>query len=197
MSPNTRFGLVCLAAFAGLAGWRAGGLAGLATATGLSSAAFHSDRAPPPKAFDLNGERFHWAVAHGVVGNVGLSRRTAVFDGGEAWAPELLITCSSLQSGGLQERTFAPQVGKALLAVKAGDATFQVGNGVREAGRYRFVEGQGVLPAGWFDALSEAPTITVSYAGESRSFPAPGPDLTKHFERYCRDLARRSSRDET
>ena len=189
MSPNTRFGLVCLAAFAGLAG--------LATATGLSSAAFHSDRAPPPKAYDLNGERFHWAVAHGVVGSVGLSRRTAVFDGGEAWAPELLITCSSLQSGGLQERTFAPQVGKALLAVKAGDATFQVGNGVREAGRYRFVEGQGVLPAGWFDALSEAPTITVSYAGESRSFPAPGPDLTKHFERYCRDLARRSSRDET
>ena len=88
MPSKTRFGLVCLAAFAGMAG--------LATATGLASAAFHSDRAPPPKAFDLDGERFHWAVAHGVVGSVGLSRRTAVFDDGTEWTPELLITCSGM-----------------------------------------------------------------------------------------------------
>ena len=189
MSSNTRFGLVCLTAFAGMAG--------LAVATGLSSAAFHSDRAPPPKAFDLKGERFHWDVAHGVVGSVGLSRRTAVLDGGTTWTPELLILCSGIRSGGLQERTFLPRDGGEPLAVMAGEATFRVRHGVREIGEYGFVEGQGDLPIGWFDALSTAPTITVSYAGSSRSFPGPGPDLTKHFERYCRDLSRRSKQDET
>lgn len=189
MSPNIRFGLVCLTALAGMAG--------LAVATGLSSAAFHSDRAPPPKAFDLNGERFQWAVAHGVVGSVGLSRRTAVLDDATRWTPELLILCSGLQSGGLQERTFLPQDGGAPLAVTAGEATFRVRHSVGEVGEYGFVEGQGDLPADWFDALSKAPTITVSYAGASRSYPGPGPDLTKHFERYCRDLSRRSTQDET
>ena len=188
MLSNARFGLVCLAAFAGMAG--------LAMATGLASAAFHSDRAPPPKPFELNGEQFQWGVAHGVVGSVGLSRQTAAWEGGGAWTPELVITCSGLQSGGLQERTFAPKDGEALI-VRAGDITFQVGEGVREFGPRRFVEGQGDLPTGWFDALSQAPTITVTYAGVSRSVPGPGPDLTKHFERYCRDLARRSPRDET
>jgi hypothetical protein len=189
MPSKTRFGLVCLVAFAGMAG--------LATATGLASAAFHSDRAPPPKAFDLDGERFHWAVAHGVVGSVGLSRRTAVFDDGTEWTPELLITCSGMVSGGIQERTFVPKGGKVQLRVKAGDKTLRVRNGIREFGQHRFVEGQGDLPPGWFDALSQAPTVTVTYAGESRSVPGPGPELTRHFERYCRDLARRTSRDET
>lgn len=189
MLSNTRFSLVCLAAFAGMTG--------LAAATGLSSAAFHSDRAPPPKAFDRDGERFQWSVAHGVVGSVGLSRQTAVWEDGAAWTPEVLITCSGLRSGGLQERTFVPVDGQAPLALTAGDKTFHVRNGVREFGQHRFVEGHGDLPSDWFDALSKAPTITVTYAGASRSFPGPGPDLAKHFERYCRDLARRSSRDET
>ena len=189
MLSNARFGLVCLAAFAGMTG--------LAAATGLASAAFHSDRAPPPKAFDQDGGRFQWNVAHGVVGSVGLSRQTGIWQGGGEWTPELLITCSGVQSGGIQERTFVPVGGKVQLAVKAGDKTFRVRNGIREFGSHRFVEGLGDLPNGWFDALSKAPTITVTYADASRSFPGPGPDLTKHFERYCRDLARRSSRDET
>jgi hypothetical protein len=189
MLSNVRFGLVCLIAFAGIAG--------LAMATGLSSAAFHSDRAPLPKAFDQEGERFQWTVAHGVVGSVGLNRQTAAWEGGGAWEPVLLITCSGPQSGSLQERTFVPVGGKVELAVKAGDKTFRVGNGIREFGPHRFVEGEGELPPGWFEALSKAPTITVAYAGVSRNFPGPGHDLTKHFERYCRDLARRPSRDET
>jgi hypothetical protein len=150
------------------------------------------DLAPPEMRFSQGGEAYHWGVAHGVTGSVALSREI----GGGRSAPELVISCSGVHSGGFQARFYEPQGGAAQLRLTAGKSVFRVYRGVQDLGDHPFVEGHGDLPDGFFDALSDTPTVSIAYGARTTTFPGPGAALTRHFQRYCQSLAQRGTRDE-
>ncbi|KSB87309.1 hypothetical protein AS593_21915 [Caulobacter vibrioides] len=151
-----------------------------------------SDRVPPQKPFVKDGAEYHWSLAHGVTGGLLLIGPERA-GGGNV---ELVLSCSGLKSGGMQARFYAPAGGAAQLRLRADDMVFRVRQRVETFGEQSFVGGNGDLPDNYFDALAKAPTVTVEYAGQATVFAGPGEAHTRHFARYCGELAERASRDE-
>ncbi len=183
---------------------------------GVKFATAQIDRAPPPSTFTRDGQNYHWDVAHGVTGSLGLSRevdprsvpelaraaprltRTLGADTSmRSYVPVLMLSCSGVHSGGVQARLYAPQGGAAQLRFTAGPSVFRVHRGIEDQGGGPFVEGHGDLPDNFFPALADASTVSVAYGDKVTTFPGPGKALVNHFKRYCVSLAQRASRDET
>ena len=183
---------------------------------GVKFATAQIDRAPPPSTFTRDGQNYHWDVAHGVTGSLGLSREVdprsvpqlaravaqlTPSQGGDTsvrtYAPVLMLSCSGVHSGGVQARLYAPQGGAAQLRFTAGPSVFRVHRGIEDQGGGPFVEGHGDLPDNFFAALADAPMVSIAYGDKVTTFPGPGKALVNHFERYCVSLAQRASRDES
>ncbi len=183
---------------------------------GVKFAAAQVDRAPPASTFTRDGQNYHWDVAHGVTGSLGLSREvdprsvpglahmvpplTRTLGGDtsmRSYVPVLMLSCSGVHSGGVQARLYAPQGGAAQLRFTAGPSVFRVHRGIEDQGGGPFVEGHGDLPDNFFPALADASTVSVAYGDKVTTFPGPGKALVNHFKRYCVSLAQRASRDET
>lgn len=180
-----RVKILMLSVFAGILGlWGAGAM--------LGASAFGLDRAPPPKDFVQDGVSYHWRVAHGVTGSLSLDGlKTA-----DGYDLSLVLSCSGLRSGGVQARFYEPKPNAAQLRVRTADTVFRVYRGINEFREHSFVEGHGDLPDGYLKSLATSPTVTVEYAGQSRTFPGPGKALAEHFGRYCSELSQRAARDE-
>lgn len=183
---------------------------------GVKFATAQIDRAPPPSTFTRDGQNYHWDVAHGVTGSLGLSREVdpravpglahmarpltrTLGDGTSlhSYVPVLMLSCSGVHSGGVQARLYAPQGGAAQLRFTAGASVFRVHRGVQDQGGEPFVEGRGDLPDNFFPALADAQLVSIAYGDKVTTFPGPGKALVNHFKRYCVSLAQRASRDES
>ncbi len=143
----------------------------------LAGCTSRTDRAPPRPLFDLGGVPHEWALAHGKVGGLILSR----LDGTGRGTPVLVMTCDDSTRGGLQVRF--PEATAGPMRLQAGDKTFQVE--ARQKDDLWAVQGEGRFPAGWFEAFAAADTLRLSYGTRALAVPAPGAPSVEHYARYC------------
>lgn len=149
----------------------------LAVLAGCNS---QTNRAPPRPLFDLGGVPHEWALAHGKAGGLILSR----LDGAGRGAPVVVMTCDDTTQGRLQVRF--PDATQGPMSVRAGEKIFGVQ--ARRRDDFWAVEGEGRFPAGWFEALAAADTLSFSYGPQTLAVPAPGAPSVEHYARYCEQL---------